>query len=153
MAESKFLNILLSAMKHVGILALAVPCGFFKRRRVNDRPPCARTDFLSAMWESSATPTVDSCSPRSGGKMQKLTLLESVSSRSSGPSKFVNQFSARHHVFSDSPSFFSRLEFTVLDARLHGYVLGRVFSPLCGSLAPPRQWIHVVPGQVGKCKN
>ena len=26
---------------------------------------------------------LDSCSPRSGGKMQKLTLLESVSSRSS----------------------------------------------------------------------
>ena len=37
------------------------------------------------MWEPSATPTVDSCSPRSG---IKLTLLESVSSRSSGPPKF-----------------------------------------------------------------
>ena len=33
------------------------------------------------------------------------------------------------------------------------HVLGRVFSPLCGSLAPPRQWIHVVPGQMGKYKN
>ena len=30
------------------------------------------------------------------------------------------------------------------------HLLGRVFSQLCESLAPPRQWIHVVPGQMGK---
>ena len=55
--------------------------------------------------------------------MQKLTLLESVSSRSSEISSEVNQFSARHHVFSDSPSFFSRLEFTVLDARSATWII------------------------------
>ena len=88
----------------------------------------ARTRFLSAMWEPSATSTVDSCSPRSDGKMQKLTLLESVSSRSSGPSKIlseVNQFSARDHVFSDSPCFFSRFSSQFW---MHAYTVGLSLS-------------------------
>ena len=57
----------------------------FGHHQTEFRTPSARMHFLSAMWD---TPTVDSCSPRSDGKIKILTLLESVSGRNSGPAKF-----------------------------------------------------------------